>query len=192
MLKYCNEGHPSIHHSTLAFFGGVGWARGLLWGPMGPNIFARRRWGGWLRDSLRQFCFNAVQFRFESVVPNLFSKFEGNNPTICCMLCFSVRLQSLLGVFYMSRLCVDFTTIGRRGVFLQFKKLDSGQEGNKRLPGFPKTTWIFVIKLIIEVLYENCYAISVKCYGKNRAQWSSLCLSSYWNKKIEKEHEKIV
>lgn len=40
----------------------------------------------------------------------------------------------------MSRLCVDFTTIGRRGVFLQFKKLDSGQEGNKRLPGFSKTT----------------------------------------------------
>ena len=122
---------------------------------------------------------------------NLFSKFEGNDPTICCMLCFSVRLQSLLGVFYMSRLCVDFTTIGRRGVFLQFKKLDSGQEGNKRLPGFSKTTWIFVIKLIIKLLYENCHAISVKCYGKNRAQWSSLCLSSYWNKKIEKEHEKF-
>lgn len=40
----------------------------------------------------------------------------------------------------MSRLCVDFTTIGRRGVFLQFKKLDLGQEGNKRLPGFSKTT----------------------------------------------------
>ena len=62
-----------IHPSTiLLFFGGLGWARGLLWGPMGPNIFARRRGGGWLRDSLRQFCFNAVQFRFELVVPKPF------------------------------------------------------------------------------------------------------------------------
>lgn len=47
----------------------MGWARGRLWGPIGPNIFARRRGGGWLRDSLRQFCFNAVQFQFELVVP---------------------------------------------------------------------------------------------------------------------------
>ena len=24
----------------------MGWVRGLLWDPMGPNIFARRRGGG--------------------------------------------------------------------------------------------------------------------------------------------------
>lgn len=38
----------------------------------------------------------------------------------------------------MSRLCVDFTTIGRRGVFLQFKKLDSGQGGIKGYQDFLK------------------------------------------------------
>lgn len=64
-----------IHPSTillLLFLGG--WdGQGGFYGVLWVLIFLHEGGGGgWLRDSLRQFCFNAVQFRFELVVPKPF------------------------------------------------------------------------------------------------------------------------